>query len=268
MPTVLITGTSSGIGKATVERFAAAGWQVVATMRQPADAADFDWPDDVLVERLDLNDANSILLAKTAAEARFGLVDVVVNNAGYGLTGAIETCSEAQVRAFFETNLFGTLRVIRTFLPQMRERDAGMLINVSSIGGRMTFPFYGYYNAGKHALESLSEAIWLELHDTGVRVKLIEPGFTQTDFATGGLQQGEHEIPFYAERIERLTQRLQQGQSGSPPTAIAEAIFRAANDPSSRLRYSAGKYAWLLLTLRRWLPDRVFMNLIRRAVAP
>lgn len=268
MPTVMITGTSSGIGRATAERFAAAGWQVVATMRRPADAADFGWPDNVLVERLDLDDANSILLAKAAAEAFFGPVDVVVNNAGYGLTGAIETCSEAQVRAFFETNLFGTLRVIRAFLPEMRERNAGTLINVSSIGGRMTFPFYGYYNAGKHALESISEAIWLELHDTGVRVKLVEPGFTQTDFASGGLQQGEHEIPFYAERLERLTQRLQQSQSGSPPAEIAEAIFRAANDSSSRLRYSAGKYAWLLLALRRWLPDRVFMNLVRRAVAP
>lgn len=262
--TVLITGTSSGIGKAAVMAFHRRGWQVVATMRNPARAAAFGWPADVLVERLDLTDAASAESALAAAEARFGAVDALVNNAGYGLTGAIETCTPEQVRASFETNLFGTLNAIRAFLPGMRERNRGVIVNVTSIGGRMTFPFYGYYSAAKYAVEAISEGLWHDLHPSAVRIKIVEPGFTQTAFADTGLVMGEIDLPFYRERIVRLTERLQRGNTGTPPEVIAECIVRAAEDPSRRLRYHAGLYAGPLLALRRLLPDTWFMDLLRR----
>ena len=262
--TVLITGTSSGIGKAAVMAFHRRGWQVVATMRNPARAAAFGWPADVLVERLDLTDAASAESALAAAEARFGAVDALVNNAGYGLTGAIETCTPEQVRASFETNLFGTLNAIRAFLPGMRERNRGVIVNVTSIGGRMTFPFYGYYSAAKYAVEAISEGLWHDLHPSAVRIKIVEPGFTQTAFADTGLVMGEIDLPLYRERIVRLTERLQRGNTGTPPEVIAECIVRAAEDPSRRLRYHAGLYAGPLLALRRLLPDTWFMDLLRR----
>jgi NAD(P)-dependent dehydrogenase (short-subunit alcohol dehydrogenase family) len=263
--TVLITGTSSGIGKAAVVAFHRRGWQVVATMRDPARAAGFGWPADVLIERLDLNDPASVESALAAAEARFGAVDALVNNAGYGLTGAIETCSPEQVRASFDTNLFGTLTAIRTFLPGMRERNRGVIVNVTSIGGRMTFPFYGYYSAAKYALEAISEGLWHDLHPSAVRVKVVEPGFTQTAFAETGLVMGQTDLPFYRERIARLTERLRQGNTGTTPDVIAECIVRAAEDPGRRLRYHAGLYAGPLLALRRLLPDTWFMELLGRS---
>lgn len=262
--TVLITGTSSGIGKAAVTAFHRRSWQVVATMRNPARAAAFGWPANVLVTRLDLTDPDSLEAAKMAAEARFGAIDALVNNAGYGLTGAIETCTPEQIRASFETNLFGTLEAIRTFLPAMRERDQGVIVNVTSIGGRMTFPFYGYYSATKYALEAVSEGLWHDLYPSQVRVKVIEPGFTQTAFAETGLVMGEIDLPFYRERISRLTERLKQGGTGTPPEVIADLIVRAAEDPGRRLRYHAGLYAGPLLALRRLLPDTWFMRLLRR----
>lgn len=264
MPTVLITGTSSGIGKACVELFANHGWDVIATMRRPDRAEEFNWPSNVHPMALDLNDAESVESAKQEALSRFGSVDVVVNNAGYGLTGAIETCSEAQIRASFDTNYFGTVRVMRAFLPEMRDRGQGTVITVTSIGGRFAFPFYGYYNAAKHALEATSEALWYELYDSGVRVKVVEPGFTQTEFATKGLILGEMDIPFYRDRIRRLTERLKAGTSGTPPRELAQLIYRAATDPSRRFRYAGGLYARPLLLLRRLLPESVFLALIRR----
>ena len=262
--TVLITGTSSGIGKAAVMAFHRHDWQVVATMRNPSRAADFGWPADILVERLDLNDPESIEAARAAAESRFGHVDALINNAGYGLTGAIETCTLEQVRDSFETNLFGTLAAIRAFLPGMRERNRGVIVNVTSIGGRMTFPFYGYYSAAKYALEATSEGLWHDLYPSAVRVKVVEPGFTQTAFAETGLKMGTIDLPFYRERIQRLTERLKQGNTGTPPDVIAECIVRAAEDPSRRLRYHAGLYAGPLLALQRLLPGTWFMTLLRR----
>jgi short-subunit dehydrogenase len=146
----------------------------------------------------------------------------------------------------------------------MRERDQGVIVNVTSIGGRMTFPFYGYYSATKYALEAVSEGLWHDLYPSQVRVKVIEPGFTQTAFAETGLVMGEIDLPFYRERIRRLTERLKQGGTGTPPEVIADLIVRAAEDPGRRLRYHAGLYAGPLLALRRLLPDTWFMRLLRR----
>ena len=180
--TVLITGASSGIGKASATLFADQGWNVAATMRDPGDGADFAGHDNVFVIRLDLLDSDSIGAAVSATTERFGSIDVLVNNAGYGAYGPLEATPMSVLRQQFEVNFFGLAELTKAVLPGMREQQSGTIINVSSVGGRIVFPFGVLYHSSKWAVEGLSEALHFEARLFGGRVKIVEPGGVNTDF--------------------------------------------------------------------------------------
>jgi NAD(P)-dependent dehydrogenase (short-subunit alcohol dehydrogenase family) len=171
--TVLITGASSGIGKATAKRFQSAGWNVVATMRSPEDERELNNLDRVLVTRLDVLDLPSIQLAVQEGLARFGKLDVLLNNAGYGAYGPLEVTPMEKIRRQFDVNVTGLLATTQAVLPYFRVQRSGTIINISSIGGRITFPLGTLYHGTKFAVEGLSESLHFELLPLGIRVKLV-----------------------------------------------------------------------------------------------
>lgn len=252
MATVLITGCSSGFGLLTALRFARAGDRVVATMRTPAKA-----PDDlrraveherlpVSVLRLDVGDQASV----DAALREAGPLDVLVNNAGIECRSSIEDASDDDVRRQFDTNVFGTLRVIRGALPSMRERRRGTIVNLSSIAGLVARPFGGLYSASKHALEALTEALHFEVRPFGIRVLLIEPGQYGTqllDNAYAGARFGPAS-PYwpYSERFDDRLARLRPGGRMADPQEVADLIYTAVHDRAPKLRYLAGEDAKMI----------------------
>lgn len=251
MAHVLITGCSSGFGLLTALRFARAGDRVTATMRSP-DTAPSALLDPIAAERLpitlgrlDVCDATSIAAAVEGA----GPIDVLVNNAGIELRSSIEDASDADVRRQFETNVFGTVAVMRAVLPQMRRREAGTIVNVSSIAGLVSRPYGGYYAATKHALEAITEALHFEVRPFGVRVVLIEPGQYQTQLL-GNAFPGEGftpSSPYWdaSHRFDAALARLRPvpGGAAADPQEVADLIHLAVNDPAPRLRYLAGSDA-------------------------
>ena len=180
-PTILITGASSGIGRAAAKRFQSAGWQVIATMRTPQHERELNTLDRVLVERLDVLDLASIDSAVAAGLARFGRIDVLLNNAGYGAYGPLEATPIEKIRRQFDVNVLGVLATTKAVLPHMRAQGSGTVLNISSIGGKMTFPLGSLYHGTKFAVEGLSESLHYELLPLGIRVKVIEPGMVKTD---------------------------------------------------------------------------------------
>ncbi len=260
MKTVLITGSSSGIGKACVDLFAQKGWNVAATMRHPV----ADSRDNVLVLPLDVTDKKSIHAAVKKAEERFSAIDVLVNNAGYGQIGAMESMSDKQMRDIFETNVFGVMNVTNEILPHMRERNEGVIINMSSMIGLISTPLSGYNCATKHALESISESLWHELSITKVRIKVIEPSFTKTNFQTKGMVRGEIKVPLYEEYIENKWNNVQKYHNADSPEQVAEVVYQAAIDETPKLRYTCGKRAQKELFYWKIMPDSMFLRYINK----
>lgn len=263
MQTILITGASTGIGRATAELFFERGWNVVATMRTPRrERTDPRW----LELALDVTDAASIDAALDAAHQRFGDIDVLVNNAGYGLVGTFESMDEAQIRKQFETNVLGLMRMCRLMIERWRPRGRGVLVNVASMGGRLAFPFYSVYHASKWAVDGFSESLQFELEPTGIRVKLIEPGAIKTDFYDRSADfTHDPARSEYNAIVETGMRRMNAaGAKGAPPSAVAEAIWKAATDGSNRLRYPVGSDATALLLLRRLLPDAWYRASVRK----
>ncbi len=263
--TVLITGSSSGIGRATAEFFQQNGWNVAATMRAP-EKADWIRNGSILGLRLDVTDPASIQAAIDATIARFSSIDVLVNNAGYGLVGPFETSTAAQVERQIATNVTGLMNVTRAILPHFRERKAGTLINVSSMGGRVTFPLYSVYHATKWAVEGFSEALVYELRQFNIRVKIIEPGPIKTDFYDRSLElTTKPGLTAYDRFVSKAMPNMQKAGATAPgPEIVAKAIYQAATDGSKRLRYQVNSA--LILALRRFLPVRTFMNIVRSQV--
>ncbi|WP_295715586.1 SDR family oxidoreductase [Mucilaginibacter sp.] len=171
--TVLITGASSGFGKEAVKLFHKNNWNVIATMRSPEKETELSALDQVLVTKLDVTDKASIQNALKAGIEKFGQIDVLVNNAGYGSFGALEAATEAEIKRQFDVNFFGLIEVTKALLPVMRQQRSGVIINVSSIGGKVTFPFSSLYHATKFAVEGLTESIQYELNPLGIRLKLL-----------------------------------------------------------------------------------------------
>lgn len=251
--TVVITGASSGIGQATAEFFAARGWNVAATMRNP-DKANFSDAGRarIKVYRLDVTDEASISQAIAAVIADFGRLDVLVNNAGYGLVGLFEAMTPEQVRRQFDTNVIGLMNVTRAVLPQMRAQKSGHIINVASVAGRMSLPLYSLYCASKWAVEGFSEALTYELDTHNIKVRLIEPGPIQTDFMTRSLDVADSAIseaygPFEA----RVWDAFAVAFADAPgPEIVAKSIHRAATAwPGKWLRYKPN--GWQLMIGRR-----------------
>jgi len=188
MKTVFITGCSTGIGRALVKHFQQKGWQVAATLRKPEAEKELHLLPNVRVYGLDVVDDASVRRTVEQVQRDCGGIDMVINNAGYGTFGAFETASEEQVQRQFSTNVFGTMRVIRAVLPHFRAKRSGTVVNVSSVGGFMTFPFYSLYHATKFALEGFSESLRFELKPLGITVKLLQVGGVRTDFNERSLE--------------------------------------------------------------------------------
>lgn len=242
MQTILITGCSSGYGLAIARYFHARGWQVIATMRQPRPGL---MPAGIRVLALDVTDPESIAAALDAA----GPVDVLVNNAGVGLFGAFEATPMATAREIFETNTFGTMAMCQAAIPRMRERGAGTIVNVTSSATLAPFPLVAAYTASKTAIEGFTASLALELAAFGLRVKLVEPGYCpDTRFADNGATRmaGLVTEP-YAPFATRVFEGFGQLTAVTRPDDVAEAVWQAASDTSSRLQFAAGADAVALL---------------------
>jgi len=264
---VLVTGASSGIGHATAERFAAAGWRVAATMRDPTRAPVFAaTPGRIDTFALDVTRPESIAAAITAVERDLGPIDVLVNNAGYGTVGPFESVEPAEVQRQFATNVFGLMDVTRAVLPGMRARQKGLIVNVASVGGRITFPYYSLYHATKWAVEGFSESLRFELRPLGIGVKIVEPGPIRTEFyGRSETRPPSAQLGEYENHFKRVYARMQRAGRRAPgPGIVAEAIYAAATDGSARIRYSPN--ATMLLALRRIFGDRLFTRGVRRAL--
>ncbi|WP_137173694.1 SDR family oxidoreductase [Massilia sp. HP4] len=240
MKTILITGCSSGYGLETARLFHQQGWQVVATMRTP-DPVVLAPAERLRIVALDVTRADSIGQALALA----GPIDVLVNNAGIGLFGAFEATPMATVRDIFETNTFGTMAMTQAVVPQFRARRSGLVINVTSSATLAPFPLVAAYTASKTAVEGFTESLALELAEFGVRVKLIEPGYGPTTrFASNGAQRMQGLLPeAYMPLAQSIFATLGQSSAVTTEAAVAEAVWRAANDAGETLRYPAGEDA-------------------------
>lgn len=266
--TVLITGCSTGIGKTVAVYFQAMGWNVAATMRNPENETELTELENLKCIRLDVQDEDSIGKAIAEAMSAFGSIDVIVNNAGFGTVGPFEAASNEQIYRQFDTNVFGVMNVTRAILPYFREKKQGVIINIASVGGRMTFPLYSLYHATKWAVEGFSESLQFELRPFNIRVKIIEPRSTRTDF-WGRSQEVVVKKGFdvYDTYVNTVVPNLQKAGAYAPePDGVAATVYRAANDTSWRLRYQAGSGAALYMFLRRILPTRLMNAILRRAL--
>lgn len=253
----LVTGASSGIGQRTALRFAKLGFQVFGTSRcggQPFSG--------VQMLRLDVDDDDSVRSCIAQLLSHTGRVDVLVNNAGRAMVGACEETSAVEARELFETNVFGTMRMVSAVLPIMRAQRAGAIVNVGSISGFVGTPFHGVYAASKHAVAGYTEALRLEVAPFGVRVAVVEPAAHRTDIrmVEPGLPQAH-----YAETRDRVRRLIQaQIDTGDSPERIVDAIVEAALSRSPHARYRVGRKARLLAWLRRVLPHRALELGLRR----
>lgn len=259
--TRLITGTSSGIGRATAKHFQLKGWNVIATMRTPTPQDELAQFERTLVARIDAQDAPSIRSAVDAGFARFGRIDTLVNNAGYGAYGPLEARSPERIRRQFDVNVLGLLATTQAVLPHFRGNRTGTIINVSSVGGRMAFPLGTLYHGTKFAVEGLSESVYYELGALGIRVKIVEPGGMTTDFGGRSLDfSNDTELKEYQPLVQKVLDVLgPMMANGSAPERIAEVIYSAATDGTDRLRYEAGADAVQMLVVRRSTDDAGFL---------
>jgi NAD(P)-dependent dehydrogenase (short-subunit alcohol dehydrogenase family) len=271
LPVALITGCSSGIGRATAERFARAGYRVYASMRRPdagaelrARAAAEGWA--LETPALDVDSDASVASAVAAVlVATGGRIDVLVNNAGYYFCGPLELTRPDQLRAQLETNVVGVLRTARAVLPAMRARGGGTIVNLSSISGLVVVPAVGAYHASKWALEALTEALRYEVAPFGVRVVAIEPGTFRTalhENESRAEAPGNAESPYAGlmKAYDRQAGKLRRGD----PARVANLIFKAATSPSPRLRWRIGPTSFTGGVLRRFVPDRCYEWLVAR----
>jgi NAD(P)-dependent dehydrogenase (short-subunit alcohol dehydrogenase family) len=261
---VLITGCSSGIGRATAERLAGSGWTVYASARRLASIERLAERGCKLLE-LDVCDEVSMRSAVESVVGAEGAVGVLVNNAGYSQSGAIEDVPMDQVRRQFETNVFGLVRLTQLVLPGMRGQGWGKIVNLSSMGGRLTFPGGGFYHATKHAVEAISDALRFEVRGFGIDVIVVEPGLIKTSFgdtAVGAIEQATPEAGPYADfnaAVARATAGAYDGlfgKLGGGPEAVAKKVEKAISARRPRTRYPVTPSARLILAQRRLLPDR------------
>lgn len=244
----LITGTSQGFGHELVRAALNAGDSVVATSRDPFKvAADFsDSAEELLTVRVDLRDPSQIAAAVQGAIDSFGRIDVLVNNAGHGLIGAVEEASDSEIASVYETNVFGLLRVTRAVLPHMRQQRRGHIVNLSSIGGLVGIPGFGIYNATKFAVEGLSEALAEEVHPFGIGVTIVEPGPFRTDFLGGSLAYTGREMPEYEQTSGRTRVGAVERNGNQPgdPVRAAEAIVKAVLSDNPPKHLLLGRFAY------------------------
>jgi len=263
--TILITGASSGIGKETAKLFQSKGWNVIATMRNPENESELKQLENVLVTKLDVLDLDSIQKAFTEGVQEFGNIDVLLNNAGYGAYGPLEAISRGQVLKQFNTNVIGLLDVTKTVLPHFRQNKKGIIINISSMGGKVTFPLGSLYHGTKFAVEGISESLNYEVAQFGGQVKIVEPGMIATDFSGRSLDFSNDEtMTEYQNLVTSIMAAVPAlAEHASPASMAAEVIFRAATDGTDQLRYVAGEDAKTLLANRQQYDDATFIDGIK-----
>jgi NAD(P)-dependent dehydrogenase (short-subunit alcohol dehydrogenase family) len=270
---VLVTGCSSGIGRATALRLARSGWKVYASARRPETIADLrDAGCQTLA--LDVTDEQSMRAAVDAVEQAQGAVGVLINNAGYSQSGAIETVPLDAVRRQFETNVFGLVRLTQLVLPKMRAQRWGKIVNLGSMGGRLSFPGGGHYHATKHAVEAISDAMRFELRGFGIDVILLEPGLITTEFgeaATASMADttiaGDDPYAKFNATVGAVTKGAYEGpmrRLGGGPDRVAKTIERALKRRNPPARITITPSAKLTIAMRRVLPDRAWDAMMRQ----
>jgi NAD(P)-dependent dehydrogenase (short-subunit alcohol dehydrogenase family) len=269
---VLITGCSSGIGRATAEQLATSGWPVYATARRVEAVADLE-SRGCKVMALDVTDEESMRKAVARVEDEHGAVGVLVNNAGYSQSGTIEEVPMEGIRRQFETNVFGLVRMTQLVLPKMREQRWGKIVNISSMGANFTFPGGGYYHATKHAVDALSDALRFEVKGFGIDVVIIQPGLIMTNFGDAAVGSMENATPPdgpYAEfnaGVAKATKGVyEQGPAaklGGGPDKVANVIEKAITARRPKPRYLVTPSAHLLVNQKRLMPDRVWDRFLR-----
>ena len=250
--TILITGSSSGIGKATVQYFQEKGWNVIATMRTPEKEQELAKLENVLVTKLDVTNLDSIQAAVKEGIEKFRKIDVLLNNAGYGAYGPLEAFPRENILRQFNTNVIGLLDTTRAVLPHFRKNKSGMIINISSVGGKMTFPLGTLYHGTKFAVEGISESLNYEMEKIGCKVKIVEPGAIATDFATRSFDfTNDESLAEYQGLVKKLFEGFDSVlKHAAKPSIVAEVIYQAATDGTDQLRYTAGEDA------KKWMADR------------
>lgn len=260
--TILVTGSSSGIGRATAKLFQEKGWNVIATMRTPEKETELNSLANVLVTKLDVLELETIDTALQEGIEKFGKINVVLNNAGYGLMGTFESAKRESIIRQFGVNVQGLFDVTQKTLPHFRKNKDGMFINISSIGGRMTFPLMPLYHSTKWAVEGFSESLRWEMAEIGVKVKLVEPGGVATDFGGRSMDmQHNPELTEYNNFVGKLTEAMKASMDPanmSKPEQIAQVIYVAATDGKDTLRYKAGADALQVLDARSKMSDDEF----------
>lgn len=259
-PVALVTGVSSGIGNATARMLIERGYRVFGTARSESS------PVPPKVERvlLDVRDAGSIDAGVREVLARAGRIDLLVNNAGGAMIGAVEETSLEQAQRLFDVNFFGAVRMTQAVLPAMRARRSGRIVFISSVVGFLPAPYMGFYAASKHALEGLAESLDHETRTLGIRAALVEPGFTRSNIGENGMLAASP-VDDYATARERAGENVRRSvTSGDDPSLVAEAVLEAATAGKPRLRYPVGKRVGLLSRLRRYLPASVFDGALRK----
>jgi NAD(P)-dependent dehydrogenase (short-subunit alcohol dehydrogenase family) len=268
---ILITGCSSGIGRATAVEAAARGHRVFASARNPNDLADLERAGHLEALRLDVTDSASTRAAVEVVETRAGRLDALVNNAGYAQYGAVEEITPEEWRAQFDVNLFGAIETTRAVLPLMRRTGGGTVVMVSSVAGRLAIPFAAPYCASKHALEAVADALRVEVAPFGIRVVLVEPGPIETRFAERArsivaplLARPGPYREYYALAERAMDGDFQRGKRSAP--VVARVIVDAIESRRPRARYRITPMARALIPLSRWLPDRWVDGLMRRSL--
>jgi short-subunit dehydrogenase len=269
METVLITGASSGLGKDVAERLLREGHRVYAAARSLEKMKSLEEAGAIAM-RMDITKDEDLAAVVRRIEADTDGVDVLVNNAGFGLYGAVEDTPIEDARYQFEVNLFGLARLTQLVLPRMRARRSGTIINISSMGGRIYTPLGAWYHATKHALEGWSDCLRLELKPFDIDVVIIEPGLIDTNFAEPVMEsilKSSGEGP-YSGIVKRMAASFRSGGSaGSPPSVVSDVIARVLQARRPKTRYVAGRMARTALFMRRWLSDRRFDRMIMRQMA-
>ena len=262
--TILITGASSGIGKQTAKYFHEKGWNIIASMRTPEKETELTELSNVLNTKLDVTDESSIKSAVNTGITKFGKIDALLNNAGYGAYGPLEAFPMEKIRRQFDTNVIGLLATTKAVLPHMRANKSGTIVNISSIGGKMTFPLGTLYHGSKYAVEGLSESLHFELEPIGIKVKIIEPGMIKTDFGGRSFDfTNDESLSEYQQTVQKLFTRWgseEQAKSSSQPIVVAKTIYDAVTDGSDTLRYTAGDDAKTIMARRSALDDATFIG--------
>jgi NAD(P)-dependent dehydrogenase (short-subunit alcohol dehydrogenase family) len=261
-PVVLVTGVSSGIGRAVADAFAAKGLEVFGTSRNPLNTEPIA---GVELIQLDVTDDESVAAAVSTVVQRAGRIDILVNNAGAGVFGAAEESSTAQAQQLFDTNFFGLVRLTREVLPYLRAQRSGRIINIGSVLGFLPSPYGSLYAASKHAVEGYSESLDHETREFGVRVSVVEPGYTNTSFEANATD-ADSPIDSYAPVREHVKQVIAKAvRAGDDPAVVAQAVLKAATSRTPKLRYPAGPLARRLALLKKFAPAGLLDNGVRKA---